>query len=152
MNTDVNSNTVIRIENLHFEPFRDGISVAKIDWFNLVQAKVFRYPAGHYISLHYLSNEILLTVLKGRIKFQDANGNIETAEGGTFRKCGTTPWTTEILEESYILVIEETDTETIMVDQQPEVVQTQVNSETPIRISDTFIQREQSQHPVPNQS
>lgn len=113
------STTVISMEGLEFVPSKDedkvGVEVATIDWFDLIHAKVFKYPEGYEAPLHRLSGPILLTVLKGRVEFEDIDGHIEIAEAGMFRKCGETPWKSTILEESYILVIEKEDTKTIPV-------------------------------------
>jgi len=109
--------SVISIGDLHFGPDKDKVQVqvATIDWFDLMQAKVFKYPKGYEVPLHRLSGQILLTVLKGTIEFEDEDGTKEIARAGMFRKCGNKPWITRILEDSYILVIEKTDTETILI-------------------------------------
>lgn len=111
------STTVISIENLEFLPSEDedkrGVEVATLDWFDLIQAKVFKYPKGHTVSLHHLSGQILLTILKGEVEFKEKDRPGEIAKAGSFRKCGGESWESRVIEESYILVIEENDTKTL---------------------------------------
>lgn len=113
-----NINTVISVDQLDFVPVPDkeDVYVANVDWFNLIQAKVFRYPKNYETPLHYLSGEILHVILKGKVEFQEKDGLTEIAEPGSFHICGKNPWRTKILEETYFLVVERDDTKTILVD------------------------------------
>ncbi|SRR5258705_13469556 len=111
-------NTVISLDDLDFHVFKDNVLVAKVDWFDPLKAEIFKYPKGHKEPLHVISGKILLTVLRGRVQFQERDGPEEIAEAGMFRKCSDTiPWRTEILEDSYILAVQTEGSEMVYVNE-----------------------------------
>jgi hypothetical protein len=107
--------TVFSPDTLDFMPYEGDIRVAKIDWFDLLQAKVFFYPKGHEIGPHRLSNNILQVILKGKVAFRQINGIEEIAESGMLHQCWPSVYTTQVLEDSYIVIVEKEPTKTIMV-------------------------------------
>ncbi len=113
----MNPTSVISIDQLNFVPFKDkaGVEVADIKWYNTMRARVFKYPRGYETPLHILSENILHVILKGKVEFEGKDGPVEIAKSGMFHVCSNNPWRTKILEETYFLVIEKDDTQTIIV-------------------------------------
>lgn len=105
--------TVVPLEKLDYKTHKDEILAATIDWFHYPHAKVFLYPKNYEVPLHTLSGNVLLVVLKGRVEFREENSEPEVAEAVSFRRCGQTPWIATVLEDSYILLIENSETEII---------------------------------------
>ena len=99
---------------LEFAQRSDGLFVADLHIAGC-EARVIRYRAGDRIPSHYHTKPSVKALLRGSIAFADERGWVGTGAAGTLYWCGQGVYRGEVLEDSYLLVIDEAGSERVAV-------------------------------------
>jgi quercetin dioxygenase-like cupin family protein len=93
----------------------DGLHIADLGIAG-VNARVVKYAAGDEIPAHYHTKPSVKALLRGAIAFENEDGPIGTGQDGTLYWCGSGIYRGHVLEDSYLLVIDELGSERIAVE------------------------------------
>ncbi|TAM01115.1 MAG: hypothetical protein EPN70_20435 [Paraburkholderia sp.] len=104
-------------KDLTYTPLYDGVSASETFAFNGFEAKVIRYEPGARAPRHNHSGDNLKVVLQGELRF---NGQTTGHVGAMYPCSAQEGYWLEALPETYVLLVQEPGTKTVLIDEPTE--------------------------------